>query len=217
MRKKCIPFLVVALILMTVTTVISAQGAGWTIRLRGISINPNDSSSAIDGTGSKIAVDSAVVPELDFTYKFNERFGIELILATSRHDLTTSGGLIGGIGAGSVRVLPPTLTFQYYFYNGPRFCPYIGLGLNYTRFYSYDLSTALRYAGATGVEFKNSFDVAGQIGTDVYLDKHWLVNFDVKYIRISTDATIDTIYGPLDPVSVDINPWVFGFGVGYRF
>jgi outer membrane protein len=218
MGRKCLSFVAVALILMAVATTLSAQDAGWTVRVRAISINPNDSSGTIDATGSRVAVDSKIVPEVDFTFKFNERFGMELILATARHDLSASGGLVAGIDLGSIRLLPPTLTFQYYFPTGPHVIPYIGLGVNYTQFSSYNLSSDLRMAGVKGVDFSNSFDVAGQFGLDVFMDKHWLFNFDVKYIRIDTDATIRTVTGAVvDKVSVEVNPWVFGFGVGYRF
>lgn len=218
MGKKCLSFVAVALVLLAAATAVSAQDTGWTVRVRAISINPNDSSGVIDATGSKVAVDSKIVPEVDFTFRFNERFGMELILATARHDLSATGGLVAGFELGSVRLLPPTLTFQYYFPAGRHVMPYVGFGVNYTQFSSYNLSGDLRMIGVKDVDFSNSFDVAGQFGIDVLMDDHWLFNFDVKYIRINTDATIRMVTGAvLDKVSVDIDPWVFGFGVGYRF
>jgi len=55
----------------------------------------------------------------------------------------------------------------------------------------------------------------GQFGLDVFMDKHWLFNFDVKYIRIDTEATIRTVTGAvLDKVSVEVDPRVLGFGSG---
>jgi outer membrane protein len=219
MNRKWYVYAAMGVLLLAVPLFVAAQDdMGWIIRVRGISINPNDSSSAIIGTGTRVAVDSKVVPELDFTFKFNKQFGMELVLATARHDLKTEGGLLGGVSAGSVRILPPTLTFQYYFQTGTAIQPYVGLGVNFTRFYSYNLSTPLRAAGVKTVDFKNSFDVAGQVGFDYNFENHWLFNVDVKYIRISTDAKIRLYTGAeLDTVKVDVDPWVFGIGIGYRF
>jgi outer membrane protein len=219
MNRKWYVYAALGVLLLIVPLFTAAQDdMGWIIRVRGISINPNDSSSVIAGTGTRIGVDSKVVPEVDFTFKFNKQFGMELVLATARHDLKTEGGLLGGVSAGSVRILPPTLTFQYYFQTGTAFQPYMGIGVNFTRFYSYNLSTPLRMAGVTSVEFKNSFDVAGQVGMDYNFADHWLFNLDVKYIRISTDVTPRLYTGaPLDIIKVDVDPWVFGIGFGYRF
>ncbi|XLM23340.1 OmpW family protein, partial [Chromobacterium piscinae] len=51
---------------------------------------------------------------------------------TSRHKVTTNA--FGDLG--KVSVLPPTLTLQYHFMPEATFRPYVGAGINYTRFYS---------------------------------------------------------------------------------
>lgn len=216
--------LVLAVIL--ILSVASAQAGDWKLRLRVIDISPDDSSSEIvvpDGeggfvnTGTGVAVDSAIVPEVDVTYMFKDNLGIELIAALAPHDLSTSGGLLGGADAGTVDVLPPTLTVQYFFLTDGALQPYIGAGVNFTTFPSYDLSDDLEDLGITDVEFSDSFGFAGNAGIDFYLGDHWLLNADVKYIQIDTDADLIVDGDTLETVSVDINPWVFGAGVGYRF
>jgi outer membrane protein len=208
----------VAAVLLALPVLAVAQDQGWEIRVRGISINPNESSDTIAGLGSKVGVDSAVVPEVDFVYRFKRHFGLELVLATARHDLQAKGGLLPGYNLGSVRILPPTLTFQYYFEASDRVEPYVGVGVNWTRFYSYNLPAGLASLGVHSLEFGNSFDFAGQLGMDVKFHDHWLFNVDVKYIRIDTDVGIKLAGGgTLDTVNVRVNPWVFGLGFGYRF
>lgn len=194
-----------------------AQTGKWLGRVRVISVSPNDSSDEIDATGSEVSVDSAVTAEVDVTYLFNDRVGLEVIAATSKHDLGASGGDLAGADLGEVSVLPPTITLQYRFASETGLHPYVGLGVNFTLFYSYDLSADLRGLGVTDVEFDNSFGVAGNLGLDIDAGERWLVNIDVKYISITTDAAIKAGPDTLDKVSVDINPWVFGVGVGYRF
>ena len=63
----------------------------WLLRLRAISIEPaartNETLSALN-----VGVNNAIVPELDFTYMIRDYLGVELILATSRHQLTSNLG-----------------------------------------------------------------------------------------------------------------------------
>jgi outer membrane protein len=105
-------------------------------------------------------------------------------------------------------VLPPTLLAQYHFMADKQFSPYVGAGLNYTVFYNVD-------PGAfTSVEYDNGFGYALQIGADYKLDEHWMLNADVKKIFLSTDVSVNN--GAVR-ANVDLDPWVIGLGVGYRF
>ena len=71
--------------------------------------------------------------------------------------------------------------------------------------------------GVTDINFSNSFGLAGDIGLSVNLGKSFHINGDIKYIQIQTDADIKVGSDTLDKVKTDINPWVFGLGVGFRF
>lgn len=205
---------VVAVVLMAFPAIANAQS--WVLRARGIAIEPDAKSTTIGDTGTSVDVDGATTFEVDVTRKFNKFFGLELIAATAKHDITTVGGAIGGADAGSVKVLPPTLTFQWFILGEGLFSPYVGAGINYTYLYDYSLSNDLAGLGVTDIDFDDSFGFAGNIGLDINLG-NFIINGDIKYIQIETDATLMTADGPLDTISVDINPWVFGLGVGYRF
>jgi outer membrane protein len=208
-----------ALVLFAVFVIAGASAAdaqSWVLRARGISIDPDASSSTIGDTGTSVDVDSATTLEVDLTRKFNKFFGLELIAATAKHDIDAVGGALAGASAGSVKVLPPTLTFQWFILGEGMFSPYIGAGINYTYFYDYSLSDDLAGAGVTDIDFDDSMGFAGNIGLDINLG-NLIINGDIKYIQIDTDATRMTATGPLATISVDVNPWVFGVGVGYRF
>ncbi len=216
MGRKAIFWLAV-LFLLALPLCAAAQDTGWMVRVRAINIAPNDSSDHLLGTGSKATVDSATVPELDIVYKWHKNWGLELVLADARHDLGFSGGILAPFDLGSVRVLPPTLVCNYYFTTPSQFDPYIGLGLNYTRFHSFHLDSALAAAGVTGVDFDNSLGLAAQAGFDVDFQNHWVLNFDLKYAWINTDAHVEIWGLPYDTIGVDVNPWIFGIGVGYKW
>ncbi len=205
---------IVAVVFLVAPSIAGAQS--WVLRARGIAIEPDASSSTIGDTGTSVDVDGATTLEVDLTRKFNHFFGVELIAATAEHDIDAVGGALAGASAGSVKVLPPTLTFQWFILGEGLFSPYIGAGINYTKFYDYSLSDDLAGAGVTDIDFDDSFGFAGNIGLDINLG-NFIINGDIKYIQIDTDATLMTADGPLDTISVDVNPWVFGVGVGYRF
>ncbi|WP_144146641.1 OmpW/AlkL family protein [Paraburkholderia sp. BCC1884] len=173
------------------------------VRLRAISIMPsvktNQSLAALN-----VDVNNAIVPELDLTYMIRDNLGVELILGTSRHQLTSSIGNLGG-----VNVLPPTLLLQYHFNHAGRIRPYVGAGMNYTLFYNNGLS-----AGGAPVSITNhSFGPALQAGVDVQVTKSLFVNADIKKIWMHTDASAGG--EPLGRLNID--PVIVGFGVGMRF
>ncbi|MCB0470330.1 MAG: OmpW family protein, partial [Flavobacteriaceae bacterium] len=47
----------------------------------------------------------------------------------------------------------------------------------------------------------------------------WFLNLDAKYILLNTDVTVDatSALGATVGADVDINPFIAGFGLGYKF
>jgi outer membrane protein len=174
-------------------------------RLRVISVSPQVSTDGMLST-LHTSVKSDVVPELDFTYMITNNIGAELILGTSRHEVKTDA--TGSLG--KVSVLPPTVTLQYHFTPQSDFRPYVGVGVNYTNFYSNDLH--LPSGGKVDVE-SSSFGPALQIGADYAINKTWFVNVDVKKLYISTKVST----GGTDLGTLHIDPWVYGIGIGTKF
>jgi outer membrane protein len=199
----------------------SALDAGdWLVRVRGIAVEPNDSSGGINPllpTG-RIGVDGDFTGEVDFTYMFTENIGTELILATTQHDLK-GGGSIAPLGTiGDARLLPPVLTVQYHFLPKNWIRPYVGVGMNYTIFYDEHASNSLATAlgGPTSVSLDNSVGVAGQVGVDVDVAPNIFLNLDLKYVDLDTTAHV-TSGATVLRSDVQIDPLIFGFGVGIRF
>ena len=200
-----------------VTTFAVAQDAPttdfskWQFRLRGIVVTP-DESADIEVIGGDVSISTAVVPEFDITYFFDENWSAELILATTKHDVEAVGTAAGDIDLGSVWLLPPTLTGQYHFTGGD-FVPYLGAGVNLTLFYGVDEGPV-----ADDVEYDTAVGFALQGGFDFMLNDKWFLNLDVKKLFLNTTATVNatTALGATVDADVDINPWIFGFGVGVK-
>lgn len=175
-----------------------AQAAeDWLVRARAISVQPSSSSAPVAGVS---AANKATL-EVDFTRFLTNNVAVELILATTKHDISLNGAALGSVG-----VLPPTLTAQYHFSPEATIRPYLGAGVNYTRFYSVNLLPGL------DVE-SSSFGLALQAGVDFQIDKNLFINVDVKKIYIKTDVTSNGAY----LTTLTLNPVVFGVGVGMKF
>lgn len=196
----------------------------WQVRVRGVGVIPEEQAS-IGTIGGDVRITNTFIPELDFTYFFTKNIAAELILGTTKHSTNTVGSDISAIGGptnvnidlGSVYLLPPTLTVQYHFLQeAPTpFKPYVGAGLNYTIFYN-----AKSGGTVQGVDYKNTIGYAAQAGFDLMLDDRFFINLDLKRLFLSTDVTVDASNlapGLSIPATVDINPWLVGFGFGMKF
>ncbi len=194
------------------------------------SVVPNDDSSALNlvGTGelpsTGVSVDDDTQLMLTFTYMVNSHWGLELLASTPfEHDIDTEG--LGGldlgltdINLGSVEHLPPTLSIVWYpLESSSGFQPYIGAGVNYWLVLDENLSgTASSALGASNLKLDDSAGLAVRAGFDYKLNESWSFNAGLWYIDISTDASVDTALGTIT-VDVDVDPMVYGIGVGYHF
>ncbi len=192
-----------------------AEAGDWQFRLRAITVQP-DESADIASIGGDVDIDTSVVPEFDISYFFTDNIAAELILGVTPHDVTAVGTALGDVDLGDVTLLPPTLTVQYHFNPAGQVRPYLGAGVNYTVFFDEDLpaGTAL-----DSIDYDPSVGLALQAGVDYALNERWFLNVDVKKVWINTDVTLDgtTNLGAVVNADVDINPVIFGVGVGWRY
>jgi outer membrane protein len=189
-------------------TIENGKKAGdFMVRLRGIAIVPEDSAK-IDVIGGDTDISNEYVPEIDFSYFLTDNLALELIAATARHEVEAKNTAIGDLDLGKVSHLPPTLLLQWHVAPDSFISPYFGAGINYTIFYNADEGDDI-----DEIEYDNSLGWALQAGTDINLSGNWWLNFDVKYIHITTDVEINNAID----ADVDVNPWIFGVGLGYKF
>jgi outer membrane protein len=190
------------------------------LRARAITVAPNERSGSILPAfpGEKVLIDNSVMPELDLTYMATDNIGFELIASTTKHHADGRSGTTGSIGRlASTWVLPPTLTVQYHFMPRSTVRPYVGAGINYTIFWNEKASSGLEDAvGRTRVHMSDSVGWAAQAGIDIDLWRKVFLNLDVKYIDIDTTARLDTAAIGTQRVRLNVDPLVFGIGLGLR-
>ncbi|MDJ0919768.1 MAG: OmpW family outer membrane protein [Henriciella sp.] len=203
-----------------------AEDNPWMVRVRAVGVLPDEGASlSVAGAGLPGSVDISdqYIPELDISYFFNENIAAELVLGVTPHDVdainvTVPGALTDAtVPIGDVWLLPPTLTAQYHFTQFGQFKPYIGAGINATFFFNEDEGSV-----ADGIDYDPSFGPALQIGFDYDIDGEaggWAFNVDVKKVWINTDVTVDftSALGATVDADVDIDPVLFGVGLGYKF
>jgi outer membrane protein len=178
-----------------------AKEGPWMVRARAVSL----SSANTDSTGLGLTVSDIVLPEVDFSYFFTPNIAAELILTVpQQHDVKSNGTKLG-----TVTQLPPTLLVQYHFTNFAGYKPYVGAGINYTRFTTSDI-----WAGTTPVTVDNSsWGGALQVGVDIPLSGNMYFNIDVKKVLIQTNINV----GGNSVGTLKIDPLLVGVGLGWRF
>ena len=161
---------------------------------------------------------------LNFAYMFTSHWGIELLAATPfSHDVKLKGTSVGAANGklGSLKQLPPTLSVVYYpLDSASKFQPYVGAGINYTWIYDESLSGTAKQNGFSNFKADNSWGWAAQVGADYMINDNWMINGQVRYIDISTTATVDNNalgQGTRAKVNVDVDPFVYMVGIGYKF
>lgn len=204
------------------------QAGDMILRAGAITTAPNENSSDLkfDGnkvSGTKATLDSDTQLGLTFAYMLTDHIGLELLAATPFKHTVGVKGLGGGLDGklADIKQLPPTLSVQYYpMEPSSRFQPYAGVGINYTLFFDEDLSSARKEQGFSNLKLQDSVGIAGQLGMDYMLTDNLLINASVWYVDIDTKASVN---GPTalgyrkTKVDVDVDPWVYMVGLGYKF
>lgn len=175
-----------------------------------IGVLPQD-GGRVDAIGGKPSPTDSASPQLDLTWFATPNLSLNVIAATTRHSVTVRNSALGDVDLGHVWILPPTVTAQFHPFPQSRFSPYVGAGINYSFFYGQGGGMT---APVEKVEVKNSWGWALNLGVDYELTPSWAINFDVKKLFLRPDVSVNS--GALT-ARADLDPWIVGGGVRYRF
>jgi outer membrane protein len=216
--RKLLTYTAAVAALIFMTTAQAWDQGDWIGRLGASNIAPDDPNGSI--LGLDITVDDEWGVTFNGEYMLRENWGLELLAALPyEHDIKVD--TLGKVG--STKHLPPTISVNYHFLPDAKFQPYIGAGLNFTIFFDDEEDGTLKDIGGTlELEDDTSFGLAGQIGADWIINDKWFVNFNFRYIDIDTEAKV-FVPDPVVPgggtvqADVDIDPFLYGLHVGYKF
>lgn len=179
----------------------AAEAGQWQFAFGVHNVDPK-SDSGIDG----LSVGSDVKPTITGEYFFTDKLGLEVLASWPfEHDISLSG--VGRVA--TTKHLPPTVSLQYHFGEG-RVKPFIGAGINYTKFFSEKGTGAL---SGVSVELDDSFGLAAHAGIDFGLTGNSAIRVDARWMDIDTEAKV----GGANLGTVNIDPTIYGVAYVFNF
>lgn len=205
--------LALAAVLALAATPALAQSAGtWTLGVGAHNVAPKSGNGTLTATplgNLKMDIGSNVRPTITGEYFLKDNLGLEVLAALPfQHDINVVG--VGQVG--STKHLPPTVSLQYHFGSG-KVKPFVGVGLNYTKFFSTKSEGAI---AGTDLELSDSWGLAGHIGVDFQVSEKAAIRIDYRKIDIDTDVKLNGAnLGTNNTVNID--PSVYGIAYVFQF
>lgn len=163
-------------------------------------IDPTSDGGTLAGDDFSAKSDRSII--FTFEYFIRDNLGIELLAATPfKHDLTLDGATIG-----DTYHLPPTLSVNWHFPTQSAWKPYVGLGINYTKFFEEDTPLG-------DLDLDSSFGVSAQVGLDYQFSEKNAVRFNVRWFDIDSDAKLNGT--PIGTAEID--PFLAGITYVHKF
>ncbi|HBK46443.1 MAG TPA: hypothetical protein DDZ67_08420 [Xanthomonadaceae bacterium] len=190
-----------------------AQSKGdWTLGVGVHAVDPKSDAGDLDGSALGLGalptkVDSDVKPTVTFEYFVADNVGIEVLAALPfKHEISIEG--VGKVG--ETKQLPPVVSLQYHFANQTKVTPFVGLGVNYTKFFSTDSKGALT---GTNLDLDDSWGVAAHAGLDFALSDKGALRVDLRWADIDTEVKVNG--AKLGTAKID--PLVYGVAYVFKF
>lgn len=176
----------------------------WVFRVGAHVVNPKSDNGTL--AGMKASIGSDTKPTFSLEYFFDPHWSVDVLAALPfKHTVR-----LDGTAAATTKQLPPTVGVNYHFLPGAAVSPFVGAGLNYTRFFQ---TRGVGPLQGAHVAIASSFGAAAHAGLDVRLDERWLLTADVRWMRIGGEVKVDG--ARVGKAKVD--PLAYGLSVGYRF
>ena len=119
----------------------------------------------------------------------------------------------------TARWIAPTVLLNYVFFDESHALrPYVGLGVNYTKLYSLQSTTAGNAAsgGPTSIELPSSVGPAATVGLRYNLDKRWSLFASYSASMVDSRLTANTA-GLIRTTHIDFWPLALVVSAGYSF
>jgi len=185
----------------------AAQSKGdWTLGIGVHNVDPKSDNGSLDATALALGplppteVGNSVRPTITAEYFIADNLGIEVLAALPfHHDIEVRG--VGKVG--STKHLPPVVSLQYHFANASKTTPFVGVGVNYTTFFSEETTGAL---AGTELKLGNSWGLAAHVGLDFAISERSAIRIDARWADIDSDVSVNGI----KVGTANIDPLVYG-------
>src|ERR1700748_2303639 len=177
-------------------------------------------------TGVNLKLKDVVTPYFAYVRRLTRHFSAELALGAPPLTKTYAKGpaKLGSVPYNdqeivTARWLAPTLLLNYTFFDeSTRLRPYIGAGINYTRFYSRQSTPAgdAVLGGPTSISLTTSVGPAATVGLSYRITNHFFLYGSVSDLQGDSALTANTA-GVLRKTHVSFNPRAAVLAAGYSF
>jgi outer membrane protein len=176
---------------------------------------PHARTTGITGIGVPAGADADVGSATTalFTYEREvaPNIGIELVLGWPPTIKAKGAGTVPFLGEVlSAKNVAPTALVNYHFGDASaQWRPYLGLGINYTRF----VSAKTPYGW--DVNLSDSWGWAAQAGLDYAINRQWGVFASIAAVKVKSDLV--AIGAAVLRTTIDFRPVTYAAGVSYKF
>ena len=161
--------------------------------------------------GADATVGNATTVLFSYEYAMSPNAGVELVIGVPPKIKARASGSVAFLGELlTARNVAPTLLFNYHFFApGSALRPYLGVGVNYTKFtdvsspYSWDL------------HMSDSTGLAAQAGLDWALNKQWGLFASVAKVQVKSNLTATGAV--VLQSTIDFRPITYSVGASFRF
>ncbi|MBX9401865.1 outer membrane beta-barrel protein [Lysobacter sp. BMK333-48F3] len=186
---------------------LAQQAGNFTIGIGAHQVNPKSNNGTVLNGAAQLEIDDNVQPTFTFEYFIRENLGIEVLAAAPfKHDIAVKG--VGKVG--ETKQLPPTFSLQYHWNSRGTVSPFVGVGVNYTTFFSEKTSGAL---DGLDLRLEDSIGVAAHAGIDFILTERSAIRVDARWMDISSDVEIEG----QKVGKAEIDPTVYGLAYVMKF
>jgi len=207
MKHKTLSCLAAAALALAAAPAFAQSAGDWTLGIGLHQVDPKSDNGKLAAGPLPLAVDSDAKPSITFEYFVKDNLGVEVLGALPfKHDISVKG--VGKVG--QTKHLPPTVTLQYHFNSAGKVSPLLGLGLNYTTFFSEDTQGAL--AGSK-LKLGDSWGLAAHAGLDFKVGEKSAIRVDVRWADIDSKVKVDG--AKLGTANID--PLVYGAAYVMKF
>ena len=175
----------------------------------------NTVTSGITGIGIPAGADAttgnANTAIVTYEYHFQPNWGLELALGIPPKIEARASGSVAFLGKVlEARNYSPTVLLTYHFLDAASTIrPYMGIGLNYTRFGN------IKTPYAWQVGLTDSIGWAAHAGVDWRLNKNWGLYASFAASEVKTELT--AVGATVLKTSLDFRPRVYSAGLSYRY
>ncbi len=203
------------LVLAAVAACSAAQAQNNSLKVGAIRYDSHSKTNGITGPGIPAGADAEVgdATTLLFTFEhmFTPNVGVELVLGVPPKIKAKATGSVAYLGdVLEARNVAPSLILNYHFGDaGSALRPYVGLGVNYTKF------TDVKTPYGWDVKLGDSTGFLVHAGVDYAFNKNWglfasIARVDVKSKLVAKGATVLQ-------TKIDFAPRTYEAGISYRF